>query len=302
MQSTSHLLMIKPSHFGFNEETATNNFFQNNVEGNHQQKAVQEFDKFVYLLRQNEILVTVIDDDSKQITPDAIFPNNWISFDEEHGIFLYPMFAINRRLEKDEKIINQVKQLFSIQKITDLSYFEKENIFLEGTGSMVLDRVNKIAYACLSPRTNIDVLNEFCQLTKYTPCAFTSTDKNNKEIYHTNVMMCVAEKFVVICLESIKSEEERNKVIASFQKTNHEIIDISFEQMNHFAGNMLEVSNADGQAFVVMSNQALASLNEIQLAQINKYDKILAPNISTIETIGGGGVRCMMAEVFLSKL
>ncbi len=302
MQNANHLLMIKPLHFGFNKETATNNFFQNNVAGNHQKKALQEFNAFVYLLRKNKVLVSVIDDNKDVVTPDAIFPNNWISFDEENGIFLYPMFAKSRRLERDEKIINQIKQLFPNQKITDLSLFEKENKFLEGTGSMVLDRVNKIAYACISPRTNIEVLNKFCDLVNYSSCIFTSTDKKSKEIYHTNVMMCIADKFVVICLDSIKNEEERNKVVTSFQQTNHEIIDISFEQMSHFAGNMLEVRNTDLEIFLVMSTQALSALNDEQLTKINKYDKILAPTISTIETIGGGGVRCMLAEIFLAEL
>jgi hypothetical protein len=298
MQHTNHLVMIKPSHFGFNAQTATNNFFQNNVDGNHQQKAIQEFEAFVELLQQNKILVTVVEDKIEEITPDALFPNNWISFDKEKRIFLYPMFAPNRRAERNKTTIAFLQQTFSIPTIIDLSYYENENKFLEGTGSMVLDRINKIAYACLSPRTNEEVLQKFCSLSNYSPCIFTATDNKHNPIYHTNVMMCVGTKFVVLCLESIKSHEEQNKLLASFQKTNHQVITISIKQMNCFAGNMLEVSNTDGEIFLVMSSQALASLNQPQIKQLKKYCTILAPTISTIEKIGGGGVRCMLAEVF----
>ncbi len=297
MQNVSHLLMIKPLNFGFNEETASNNYFQQNILGNHQQKALTEFEAFVTLLQKNNILVTVINDNNDAITPDAIFPNNWISFDNEKGIYLYPMYAQNRRLEKNEKIIHSIKPLASIQKITDLSYFEKENKFLEGTGSMVLDREHKIAYACLSPRTAIEVLNEFCKQTNYSSCTFISTDINDKEIYHTNVMMCVADKYVVICLESIKNRGELDTIKKTIEHTNKEIIEITLQQINCFAGNMLQVKNKDGMMYLIMSTTAYQSLTTIQIQKLEKYNTILHTNINTIETIGGGSVRCMLAEI-----
>jgi len=297
MQNVSHLLMIKPLHFGFNEETAANNYFQQNIPGNHQQKALKEFEAFVHLLQQNSILVTVINDNNEAITPDAIFPNNWISFDEEHGIFLYPMFALNRRLERDESILETLKKNFSNQKITDLSYFENENKFLQGTGSMILDRINKIAYASLSPRTNKEVLDEFCRLITYTPCPFTSVDSTGKIIYHTNVMMCVADKYVVICLESIKNSVELNTIKKTIEHTNKEIIELTLQQINCFAGNMLQVKNKDGMIYLLMSTTAYQSLTTIQLEKLEKYNPILHANINTIETIGGGSVRCMLAEI-----
>lgn len=297
MQNVSHLLMIKPSHFGFNVETAANNYFQQNIPGNHQQKALKEFEVFVSLLQKNNILVTVINDTNDTITPDAIFPNNWISFDEEKGIFLYPMYAQNRRLEKNEKIIHSIKSLASIQKITNLSYFEKENKFLEGTGSMVLDRINKITYASLSPRTNKEVLDEFCRLTTYTPCSFTSVDSTEKIIYHTNVMMCVADKYVVICLESIKNKIELDIIKKTIKQTNKEIIELTLQQINCFAGNMLQIKNKDGMMYLIMSTTAYQSLTTIQIAKLEKYNTILHTSINTIETIGGGSVRCMLAEI-----
>jgi hypothetical protein len=297
MQNVSHLLMIKPLHFGFNEETASTNYFQQNILGNHQQKALKEFEASVTLLQKNNILVTVINDNTDAITPDAIFPNNWISFDKEKGIYLYPMYAQNRRLEKNEKIIHSIKPMASIQKITDLSYFEKENKFLEGTGSMVLDREHKIAYACLSPRTAIEVLNEFCKQTNYSSCTFISTDINDKEIYHTNVMMCVADKYVVICLESIKNRGELDTIKKTIEHTNKEIIEITIQQINCFAGNMLQVKNKDGIMYLLMSTTAYQSLTTIQIEKLEKYNTILHTNINTIETIGGGSVRCMLAEI-----
>lgn len=297
MQNVSHLLMIKPSHFGFNVETAANNYFQQNIPGNLQQKALKEFEVFVTLLQKNNILVTVINDTNDTISPDAIFPNNWISFDEEKGIFLYPMYAQNRRLEKNEKIIHSIKSLASIQKITNLSYFEKENKFLEGTGSMVLDRAHKIAYACLSPRTTIEVLNEFCKQTNYSSCTFISTDINDKEIYHTNVMMCVADKYVVICLESIKNKIELDIIKKTIKQTNKEIIELTLQQINCFAGNMLQIKNKDRMMYLIMSTTAYQSLTTIQIAKLEKYNTILHTSINTIETIGGGSVRCMLAEI-----
>ncbi len=298
MQYTNHLLMIEPVNFGFNAETAVNNTFQVNTNNNVQEKALQEFNDFVSLLRNNKVDVTVIPDTADPFTPDSIFPNNWISFHEDGTVFLYPMFADNRRKEKKQHIIDELKEKFFVLQINDLSDYEQKDLFLEGTGSMVLDRDNKIAYACLSPRTNIDVLNEFCRLANYEAVSFFSKDMNGVDIYHTNVMMCVADRFAVICLESIPDEKERTSVVEHLSATNKELIDISLDQLNHFAGNMLQVSNESGELFLVMSAQAFSSLTKDQIRRIENYNRILHSSLDTIETSGGGSARCMMAEVF----
>jgi hypothetical protein len=299
MQNTSHLVMIQPTNFGFNKQTAANNYFQNEIDGNHQQAALQEFNNFAKLLLDNNIDVTIIKDTNEAVTPDAIFPNNWFSVDAEHGLFLYPMFAPNRRLEGNEATIELLRSKFSIKKITDLRYFENTEKYLEGTGSMVLDRENKIAYACLSPRTNIDVLNEFCKISGYTSCTFSALDNNKNSIYHTNVMMCVADKYVVICLASIADDKEREKVITTIHNTDKEIIEIWQHQLNCFAGNMLQVKNKSGELFLIMSSAAYNSLTAEQITKLNSYNTILHSNINTIESIGGGSARCMLAEVFV---
>lgn len=301
MQNTAHLLMIQPVNFGFNAQTAVNNSFQKNMAGDAQEKALQEFTDFVALLGKNKVDVTVVEDSLHPSTPDSIFPNNWISFHEDGRTFLYPMFAANRRQEKKAHVLEAVKNKFFVTEVIDLSKYERENIFLEGTGSMVLDRENKIAYACLSPRTNKKILDEFCRLTNFTPVTFTSTDFAGVAIYHTNVLMCIANTFAVICLESIADDEERKKVIASLQKTNKEIVDISLAQLNCFAGNMLQVKNADDELLLVMSTQAYESLTAAQIKTLVKHNRILHSSLLTIETAGGGSARCMMAEVFLEK-
>ncbi|MES1215404.1 MAG: arginine deiminase-related protein [Bacteroidota bacterium] len=303
MQTTSHILMIRPVNFSFNTETAVNNAFQ--VPGNNagaQEKAVKEFDQFVSSLRINGVDVTVINDTPDPYTPDSIFPNNWVSFHQDGKVIFYPMYAPNRRLERKQHVIDTISNSFIIEQRIDLSKFESENIFLEGTGSMVLDREYKIAYACLSPRTDKKVLDAFCSQTGYSAIVFTATDSNGKEIYHTNVMMCIADKYAVICLDSIADKTEREKVIASLTKTHKAIIDISFEQMNHFAGNMLQVENKDGEKLLVMSSQAFHSLNKEQVKTLSGYNKIIHSPLTTIETNGGGSARCMMAEIHLPKI
>ncbi|MFM9836938.1 MAG: citrulline utilization hydrolase CtlX [Cyclobacteriaceae bacterium] len=299
MQTTSHLLMIRPSQFTFNAETAVNNAFQSTNDTNAQEEALKEFNNFAGLLQQNGIDVTVIDDTKEPHTPDSIFPNNWISFHDDGRIVLYPMYASNRRLERKQHVIDQLKTKFKIKSQVDLSSYENKNIFLEGTGSMVLDRENKIAYACLSQRTDLIVLKDFCTKLGYAPVSFIATDAKGYPIYHTNVMMCVADQFVVICLESIKDNQERKEVMAAIEKSGKEIIDISLDQMNHFAGNMLQVENDQGKKFLVMSSQAYHSLNIEQLSKIEHYNSILHSSLDTIERNGGGSARCMMAEVFL---
>jgi hypothetical protein len=302
MQTTSHLLMIRPAKFTFNAETAVNNAFQSANDTNAQEEALKEFNDFASLLQQNSIDVTVIDDTKEPHTPDSIFPNNWISFHDDGRIVLYPMYASNRRLERKPHVIDQLKTKFEIKSQVDLSSYENKNIFLEGTGSMVLDRENKIAYACLSQRTDLNVLKDFCAKLRYTPVSFIATDAKGYPIYHTNVMMCVADRFVVICLDSIKDSQERKEVMAIIEKRGKEIIDISLDQMNHFAGNMLQVENDKQKKFLVMSSQAYRSLGQGQLLKIERYNSILHSSLDTIERNGGGSARCMMAEVFLPPI
>lgn len=300
MQHTSHLLMIKPVSFDFNAETAVNNLFQVKTTDNGiQEKALTEFENFISKLRQHKIDVTVIDDTPEPHTPDSVFPNNWISFHEDGSLLLYPMFAQNRRLERKQTVLDTIHQKFKVARTIDLTDHETKNHFLEGTGSMVLDRDNKIAYACLSPRTDKKILTEFCEKMGYTAISFTAVDAGGQPIYHTNVMMCVADAFVVICMDSIPDTAEKQQLRNSFTQTGKQLIEISFDQMNHFAGNMLQVHNSEGKKFLVMSSQAYHSLTGAQLAAIEHFNPIIHSDISTIETNGGGSARCMMAEVFL---
>lgn len=300
MQSTNHLLMIRPVRFGYNAQTAVNNAFQVNGEQQTvQENAVKEFDAFVAKLRENAIDVIVVDDTTEPHTPDSIFPNNWISFHQDGTVFLYPMFAENRRLERKQHVVSAIGNKFIVANTVDLSAYEAEEKFLEGTGSMVLDRDNRIAYACLSPRTDKDLLEQFCVAAGYQPVSFLAVDENGKQIYHTNVMMCVADKYTVICLDLIPNKEEKDFVKATIIDSGKRIIDISFQQMNHFAGNMLQVNNSRGDKFLVMSSQAYHSLTKEQLALLESYNPIIHSGIETIERNGGGSARCMMAEVHL---
>lgn len=292
--------MIRPVHFTYNAETAVNNSFQ--VAGkavDAQEKALNEFDAFVEKLRSNDIDVTVVDDTPDPHTPDSIFPNNWISFHNNGTIILYPMYAANRRAERKQHVLDSINKKFVTSNTIDLTNYEAQDVFLEGTGSMVLDRDNKIAYACLSPRTNKKVLEDFCSKMNYTACTFTATDDNGGEIYHTNVMMCVADKYVVICLDSIKNITEQKHVIETIQSSNKKIITIITAQMNQFAGNMLQLQNKNGEKILVMSAQAHASLTTEQINELKTFNKIVYADLTSIETNGGGSARCMIAEVFL---
>ena len=300
MQTTSHILMIRPVNFGYNAETAVNNAFQvAGMDTEAQKKALREFDDFVSVLRSNGVDVTVVQDTPEPHTPDSIFPNNWISFHNDGTVIFYPMYAANRRLERKQHVIDTVRTLFEIKSQIDLSSYESKNIFLEGTGSMVLDRDNKIAYACLSPRTDKKVLEDFCKQTGFKPVSFRAVDSKGREIYHTNVMMCVADRYVVICLESIDDKTERENVTTAITGSGKEIIEINFDQMNHFAGNMLQVENVSGQKLLVMSSQAFRSLTKQQVDKLSSYNNIIHSPLVTIETNGGGSARCMMAEVHL---
>jgi len=303
MQSTSNLLMIRPAAFGYNVQTAESNAFQVKDANQQavQQKALQEFDGFVKILRDNGVNVTVVNDTLEPHKPDSIFPNNWVSFHDNGDIFLYPMQAENRRLERREDIIRQLEEHFKANHIIDLSRFEVKEQFLEGTGSMVLDRVNKIAYACLSPRTNVEVLKAFCDYTGYKAVTFNAADQRGRAIYHTNVLMAIGSQFAVICLESITDADEKAAVVLSLEQSGKQIINITFEQMNRFAGNMLEVKSLSGETLIVMSQTAYNSLTDEQKSILSQYGKLIYADINTIESNGGGSARCMMAEVHLAK-
>lgn len=302
MQTTNHLLMIRPVDFKFNEQTAGNNKFQvASTESDVQSQALKEFDGFVELLRQNDIDVSVVDDTLQPETPDSIFPNNWVSFHEDGSIYLYPMFSENRRLERRKEILEGLRDKFEVNHVSDLSFYEMQYAFLEGTGSMVLDRVNKIAYACLSVRTDEEVLQNFCMLTGYEPISFQAVDGTNFPIYHTNVMMCIGDRFAVICLDSIPDQEEKLAVTMSLTSSGKEIIEITLDQMNHFAGNMLQVANQSGESLLVMSEQAYLSLTTDQISALENYARIIYAPIYTIEKNGGGSARCMLAEIHLPE-
>lgn len=296
--------MIRPVSFGFNEQTAASNSFQNRDADQQvvQDKALTEFDNFVKILKNNGVNVTVIDDTLQPHTPDSIFPNNWVSFHADGGVFLYPMQAENRRLERREDVISKLEDNFKVAHVIDLSRFEADHKFLEGTGSMVLDRENKIAYACLSPRTDKETLNFFCEQAGYKPISFEAIDAHGKAIYHTNVLMCIGSRFAVICADSIPNPHERVVVLESLRSTHKEVVSITFDQMNRFAGNMLELKNQQGENLIVMSQNAYRALHEDQQNALEKYGKLVYADINTIETNGGGSARCMIAEVHLPEL
>jgi hypothetical protein len=300
VQATNHLLMIRPVAFKFNEQTAENNKFQQaSAQGNVHEQALKEFDDFVALLRSNGVEVTVVDDTLQPETPDSIFPNNWVSFHSTGEVILYPMFSENRRAERRTDILDKLGEQFKIEKVTDLSTHEAQDIFLEGTGSLVLDRDNNLAYACLSFRTNKIALEKFCEATGYDAVVFNAVDATGFPIYHTNVMMCIGDKFVVVCYDSIPDDSERENLAMSFKATRKEVISISFDQMNQFAGNMLQVKNNKGESLLVMSAQAYLSLNKNQIERLTKYAKLIYSSLNTIEANGGGSARCMLAEVHL---
>ena len=303
-QITNNIMMIEPVSFNYNTETAINNYYHiNNTvlsKEEIQQKALKEFKEFVSLLRSKNINVIVFKDTETPKTPDSIFPNNWVSFHIDGEIVLYPMYAKNRRLERRNDIIQKLRDDFIVTKINDFSYYENQELYLEGTGSMILDRENKICYAAISDRTNKNIVNDFCNQLNFKPILFTSNqDVRGKRlaIYHTNVMMCITTNFAIVCLDSIDCDEEKDRVIDILNETKKEIISISEEQTNKFAGNMLEVEG--DKKYLVMSKSAYSCLTENQIKKINKYCEILYSDLSTIEDYGGGSARCMMAEIFL---
>lgn len=303
-QVASTILMIRPASFGFNAETAASNVFQGSVpmsEHQVQVKAVEEFDRFVNTLREHNINVVVIEDTPYPVKPDAVFPNNWFCTLQDGTIATFPMQAANRRIEVRSDLIQTLKDEFVVTNTEDWTSYDAENLFLEGTGSMIIDHENKIIYACLSPRTNKTLLDQFAKAHGYTVASFYATDEQGVEVYHTNVIMHLGADYAVICLSSIANETERKQVVDSLTNTGHAIIDISMEQVRHYAGNMLQVKSNDDQLYTVLSRQAYNHLTKEQLHQLQVHTHLLPIDIDTIETVGGGSVRCMMAEIFLSK-
>lgn len=296
--------MVRPAAFGFNAETAANNFFQHNPGTERQtvqQKALAEFDAMVNLLRSLELDVVVLDDSQEPPKPDAVFPNNWISTSPEGKIFIYPMFAANRRTEKRDDLLKQLTDLFVVTDLQDWSEFEAEGRFLEGTGSMVIDYDNEMIYAAISERTNLSVLEKFASTNGFQAIVFLATDKEGHPIYHTNVVMALGEKFAVLCEEAIEEEWELIAVKQLLESTGHAIIPITRDQLYAFAGNMLELKNKKGEALLILSKTAIDSLRADQLQQLERYARLVPVPVPTIEQVEGGSVRCMMAEIFLQR-
>mmetsp|Transcript_3203 Transcript_3203/g.11571 ORF Transcript_3203/g.11571 Transcript_3203/m.11571 type:complete len:312 (+) Transcript_3203:1035-1970(+) len=308
-QITNTILMVRPIAFRMNEQTAVNNYYQQELDDvkprTVQSKAQLEFDAYVEKLRGIGVNVVVIQDTDEPDTPDSIFPNNWISFHQSGNVGIYPMFAENRRLERREDVLEVLEaQGFHIENIIDYTSAEEEEVFLEGTGSMALDRIHRKAYCALSPRADETLFIEFCEDFEYSPVVFVANqtvEGKRKAIYHTNVMMCLAETFAVICLDSIDDKKERENVKKHLKNDGKELIVITEKQVENFAGNMLQVIGANNEPYLVMSQSAYKTLTSSQIQTIEKHCKILYSDIETIETCGGGSARCMMAEVFLPK-
>ena len=308
-QTTNTVLMIRPINFRMNEQTKINNYYQKVIDNVSPEtvntKAQQEFDAFVEKLRAKGINVVVVDDTKEFDTPDSIFPNNWISFHENGTVAIYPMFAENRRLERREDVLVALEeQGFKVNDVVDYTEAEDEDVFLEGTGSLLLDRENRKAYCAVSPRADESLFIEFCEDFEYSPVVFTANQTVNEKrvaIYHTNVMMCLAETFAVVCLDAIDDKKERKNLAKQLREDGKEIIVISENQVNSFAGNMLQLNDNAGKLYLVMSESAYRSLNSKQINAIEKHCEILSSSLDTIEACGGGSARCMMAEVFLPK-
>jgi hypothetical protein len=308
-QTTNSILMIRPVAFRMNEQTAVNNYYQKVIDGllpaTVNAKAQEEFDAFVTKLRAVGVDVTVVDDTLDPDTPDSVFPNNWVSFHENGDVALYPMFAENRRQERREEILDLLEEKgFDIENIVDYTSAEEDNIFLEGTGSILLDRENGKAYCALSPRADEELFIEFCEDFEFTPVifeAFQTVNGERKLIYHTNVMMCLGATYAVICADCIDDKKERKMVLDSLKGDEKEVILITEDQVNNFAGNMLEVLGANDRRYLVMSASAHQSLTKKQIAQLEEHVTILSSSLDTIEACGGGSARCMMAEIFLPR-
>lgn len=303
-QAPRTLFMVRPASFGFNEQTALTNSFQqqaNKQEIDIHKQALTEFDTMVALLKDCGIEVFVFEDTMDPIKPDAVFPNNWVSLHEDGKLILYPMLTPNRRTERRPEIIKSLRDKFEIKDIIDLSDEERANRIVEGTGSLVFDHVNRIAYASRSERTDESLVNEICKKITYKPLVFDAVDETGKAIYHTNVLMCVGEKFVVLCLDAIKNEKDQEVLLASFAETKHKVIAISYAQMKAFAGNMLEVKTKKDESFVLLSQTAFNSLLPGQIDAITRFVDLLPISVPTIETYGGGSIRCMVTGIHTPK-
>jgi hypothetical protein len=300
-QVTSHVMMIRPAAFGFNAETALNNTFQTRPDdaaiNEVTQQALSEFDGFVELLRKEGVDVTVVDDSASPTKPDAVFPNNWISFHEDGTVITYPMYSSLRRNERREDVVSDLQKKFSVEHVIRLEEYEEHDQFLEGTGSLVLDRMHKVAYACLSERTDPNLFEQWCEEMLYIPVAFHAFS-GGKPIYHTNVMMAIGSQVAIVCLDCIPDQQERSTLRQSLE-TYHHVVEITREQIESFAGNMLALKNNRGEELMVMSSRAYESLSDQQRKDISLYARIVHAPINTIENVGGGSARCMIAEVFL---
>lgn len=291
--------MVRPAAFGYNEETAVNNAFQQKGTGaDIQAEARRESDAYIGLLESSGINVVAAEDTAEPHTPDSVFPNNWFSTHDDGTLVLYPMFAENRRLERKPAVLEAIKANLDVKRIVDLTHYEEEGKFLEGTGSMVLDRAGGIVYACRSPRTNEEVLRDFCESLGYSPLMFDASDAGGRQIYHTNVMMHIGSDTAVVCMESIGDAEERARVRSSLEESGRTIVEITHGQMEHFAGNMLELRSSRGEACLVMSKTARSALSEDQLSVLGSGRRLITPDLDCIEMNGGGSARCMLAELF----
>ena len=296
--------MIEPIAFGANTETAESNIFQHDDDiGDTQAKALQEFNSLVDQLESRGVNVIRVQDTIEPRTTDSIFPNNWITTHPDGTVVLYPMESRSRRQERREDILDilETEHGFSYNRILDFSPHELSKKYLEGTGSLILDRVNKIAYACYASRTDKGLLDLWAQSLGYSVCGFSAAVASGDQIYHTNVMMCLGTAVAVICLDVIPDSDERAMVVASLEKTGHVILDITEEQMFQFAGNMLEIEGENGKKLFAMSAAAHAALTEEQVKLLEEHVDIVSSPIPTIEYCGGGSVRCMLAEIYLPK-
>jgi hypothetical protein len=303
-QSTSRIMMIRPVRFAYNEQTAASNEFMDadfaeETRKIAQQKALEEFEHMVKVLTSAGVDVTVYEDTITPYSPDSIFPNNWVSLHQSGKVVLYPMMAPNRRVERRMDIIDDLRTRYHVEEIIDLTHFEQEGKFLEATGSMVLDRRFKIAYACLSPRTDAEVLDAFAKATGYEVIKFSAVDDNDVPVYHTNVLMCIGDVFAVVCLEAIKNPDEKFLVRSVLEETGKYLVEITLDQMKSFAGNMLLVRTQKDTKLLVMSTSAYHSLTEQQRDALDDYAELVHTDLSMIEGNGGGSARCMMAEIHL---
>ena len=299
MQTAKKILMVRPAHFAYNEETAQNNHFQNRPSiTNLNERAVKEFDDFVDVLRSNKIEVVVVQDTNEPHTPDSIFPNNWFSTHSTGELVLYPMFAENRRLERKPHVLETIDEHYRSHKVIDLTNWADKNRFLEGTGSLILDHNNRVVYGCRSERTDDIVFEEFCTKMNFEPQLFNAYDENMEKIYHTNVMLSIGEKYAVICAESIIDNKRKTKVIETLEGAEKEVLDISFKQMSSFCANILEVRNSDNEHCLIMSEKARKAFKSEQIKKLERHCKIISSPLNIVEETGGGSSRCMIAEIF----